>query len=123
MLIETSQLQTLKAISNTGSFSKAAERLHVTQSAISQSIKNLEKKVGVQLLKRNGKRILFTEEGKKLYDFADKFLGKMDVTINSISNSRDTMQGRVRIGTLLVCLQKMLQWRIIFIPEHGHIKI
>ena len=56
--------------------------------------------MGVQLLKRNGKRILFTEEGKKLYDFADKFLGKMDVTINSISNSRDTMQGRVRIGTL-----------------------
>ena len=80
--------------------SKAAEKLCVTQSAISQSIKNLEKKVGVQLVKRSGKKIVFTEEGIKLYHFAHKFLGKMDVTINSISSSRDLMQGRVRIGTL-----------------------
>ena len=100
MIIETSQLQTLMAISTTGSFSKAALKLNVTQSAISQSIKNLEKKVGVQLLKRSGKKIFFTEEGKKLYLFAHQFLGKMDVTLNSISSSRDTMDGRVRIGTL-----------------------
>ena len=45
MIIETSQLQTLLAISTTGSFSKAAQKLNVTQSAISQSVKNLEKKV------------------------------------------------------------------------------
>lgn len=100
MIIETSQLQTLLAISTTGSFSKAAQKLNVTQSAISQSVKNLEKKVGVQLLKRSGKKIYFTEEGKKLYSFANSFLGKMDVTLNSISNSKDKMSGQVRIGTL-----------------------
>lgn len=100
MIIETSQLQTLLAISITGSFSKAAEKLNVTQSAISQSVKNLEKKVGVQLLKRSGKKIYFTDEGKKLYTFANQFLGKMDVTLNSISDSKDKMEGQVRIGTL-----------------------
>ena len=100
MILETSHLQTLSAISATGSFSKAAEKLNVTQSAISQSIKSLEKKVGVQLIKRSGKRITFTDEGIRLYEFADQFLGKMDIAINSITKAKEEMEGKVRIGTL-----------------------
>ena len=48
-MIETSQLQTLVAVSKAKSFSKAAEDLNVTQSAISQSIKNLESKLEIKI--------------------------------------------------------------------------
>ena len=63
-MIETSQLQTLVAVTQAQSFSKAAEDLHVTQSAISQSIKNLEKKIEeinerVKTLQERGKTLKY----------------------------------------------------------------
>jgi DNA-binding transcriptional LysR family regulator len=99
-MIETSQLQTLVAVAKAKSFSKAAEELHVTQSAISQSIKNLENKVGVKLFKRSGKKVVLTPEGEKLYGLGANFIMQLDDTLDEIQFDRDTMSGKVRIGTL-----------------------
>jgi DNA-binding transcriptional LysR family regulator len=99
-MIETSQLQTLVAVAKAKSFSKAAEDLHVTQSAISQSIKNLENRIEVKLFKRSGKKVVLTQEGEKLYSLADVFLHKMQDTLDEVRYDRDTMSGKVRIGTL-----------------------
>lgn len=99
-MIETSQLQTLVAVTKAKSFSKAAEDLHVTQSAISQSIKNLEKKLEVKLFKRSGKKVVLTQEGEKLYTLANNFISKLDDTLTEIQADKDTMCGKVRIGTL-----------------------
>lgn len=99
-MIETSQLQTLVSVAKAESFSKAAEDLSVTQSAISQSIKNLEKKVDVKLFKRSGKKVVLTPEGEKLYLLAQNFLGQLDETLEDISHDKNTMSGSVRIGTL-----------------------
>ena len=76
MIIETSQLQTLLAISTTGSFSKAAQKLNVTQSAISQSVKNLEKKVGVQLLKEVERKSILQKKEKSFIHSLILFLEK-----------------------------------------------
>jgi DNA-binding transcriptional LysR family regulator len=99
-MIETSQLQTLVAVAKAKSFSRAAEDLHVTQSAISQSVKNLENKVGVKLFKRSGKKVVLTPEGEKLYGLGSNFLMQMDDTLDEILFDRDTMSGKVRLGTL-----------------------
>ncbi|MBT5093738.1 MAG: LysR family transcriptional regulator, partial [Halobacteriovoraceae bacterium] len=99
-MIETSQLQTLVAVTKAKSFSKAAEDLHVTQSAISQSIKNLEKKIDVKLFKRTGKKVVLTPEGEKLYSLASGFLNQMGDTLDEIQNDKDSMTGKVRMGTL-----------------------
>jgi len=99
-MIETSQLQTLVAVSKAKSFSKAAEDLHVTQSAISQSIKNLERKIDVKLFKRSGKKVVLTQEGEKLYFLAQNFLGQMEETLDEITYDKTSMSGTVRIGTL-----------------------
>jgi len=99
-MIETSQLQTLVAVAQAKSFSKAAEDLNVTQSAISQSIKNLESKIEVSLFKRSGKKIMLTPEGEKLYGLASNFLSQMEETIEEIKHDKQSMAGRVRIGTL-----------------------
>lgn len=99
-MIETSQLQTLVAVTRAKSFSKAAEVLGVTQSAISQSIKNLESKLDIKIFKRSGKTIVLTSEGEKLYNLGTQFLGKMEETLIELQGDRDEMQGKVRIGTL-----------------------
>lgn len=99
-MIETSQMQTLVAVARAKSFSKAAEDLNVTQSAISQSIKNLERKIDIRLFKRSGKKVLLTNEGEKLFSLGEKFLSAIEETLDEISNDKATMSGRVRIGTL-----------------------
>ena len=99
-MIETSQLQTLVAVTRAKSFSKAADDLSVTQSAISQSIKNLESKLNVKIFKRSGKNVVLTPEGEKLYEFGSLFLEQMQGTLDSLQEERDQMKGKVRIGTL-----------------------
>ncbi len=100
-MIETSQFQTLVAVANSQSFSKAADDLGVTQSAISQSIKNLEQKVGVRLFRRSGKQVLLTEEGKKLYSLGADFLHRMVNVLDDVAHDKNGMSGKVRIGTLI----------------------
>ncbi|MBY0412733.1 MAG: LysR family transcriptional regulator, partial [Bdellovibrionales bacterium] len=99
-MIETSQLQTLVAVTKAKSFSKAAEFLGVTQSAISQSIKNLESKLEIKIFKRSGKAVVLTTEGEKLYKLGIDFLETMDKTMEEIRGDKNEMQGKVRIGTL-----------------------
>lgn len=99
-MIETSQLQTLVAVSKAKSFSKAADDLNVTQSAISQSIKNLESKLEIKIFKRSGKMVVLTPEGEKLYQFASQFLSDLRDTLEELKTDRDQMKGKVRIGTL-----------------------
>lgn len=99
-MIETSQLQTLVAVTKAKSFSKAADDLGVTQSAISQSIKNLESKLEIKIFKRSGKNVVLTTEGEKLYHFGSHFLEEMHETLEGLKEDRDLMKGKVRIGTL-----------------------
>ena len=99
-MLETSQLHTLVAVAKAKSFSKAAEELHVTQSAISQSIKNLETKVEVRLFKRSGKKVVLTPEGEKLYELASEYLAQIDNVVDEIRHDKNEMSGKVRIGVL-----------------------
>ncbi len=99
-MIETSQLQTLVAVTRAKSFSRAAEDLGVTQSAISQSIKNLESKLEIKIFKRSGKNVVLTSEGERLYQFGSQFLASMQETLDNLQEDREKMKGKVRIGTL-----------------------
>ncbi len=99
-MIETSQLQTFIAVAKAKSFSKAAENLHVTQSAISQSIKNLESKLGTEVFKRSGKNVVLTNAGEKLFLFGVQYLTTMSDTLDELKEEKNEMRGKVRIGTL-----------------------
>jgi DNA-binding transcriptional LysR family regulator len=99
-VIETSQLQTFVAVAKARSFSKAAESLHVTQSAISQSIKNLESKLDTAVFKRSGKNVVLTPAGEKLFLFGVQFLTNMSDTLDDLKNDKNQMSGKVRVGTL-----------------------
>jgi DNA-binding transcriptional LysR family regulator len=74
--METRYLNTLIAAVETGTFSKAAESLHITQSAVSQRIKFLEEHFGQQLLDRSGQRLALTAAGQLVFNKARDILDK-----------------------------------------------
>ena len=74
--METRYLNTLVASVEAGTFSKAAELLHITQSAVSQRIKFLEDHFGQQLLDRSGQRLVLTAAGKVVFAKARDILDK-----------------------------------------------
>ena len=99
-MLETSQLQTLIVAARAGSFSQAAQELHVTQSAVSQSIRNLEKRVGLPLFERQGRRLVLTSGGERLCRSGEKFLAGIKNVLDEIGDEQERPKGKVRIGTL-----------------------
>lgn len=100
-MIETSQLQTLVAVARAKSFSRAAEELNVTQSAISQSIKNLENKIDAKIFERSGKNVVLTPQGERLFHLAQGFLSQLGEALQEIHNEKENVKGKVRIGTVM----------------------
>lgn len=84
------------AIVETGGFTSASERLHLTQSAVSNQLKRLESQLGTQLIDRSGKADLVTEEGRLLLAFARQMLKINDEAVSSFLKPEIT--GVVRIG-------------------------
>ncbi len=72
--MDTKQLQAFCEVVERKSFSQAAERLGVTQPAVSLQVRNLEKRLGLQLLDRSGRRVEPTEAGLRLYRSAQRLL-------------------------------------------------
>jgi DNA-binding transcriptional LysR family regulator len=71
-------LRSLNAIAQHGGVTKAAEALHLTQSAISQHIKRLENQLGIKLFARQGRAITLTQQGSEFLEQANKILGLND---------------------------------------------
>jgi len=85
--METRYLNTLIAAVETGTFSKAAELLHITQSAVSQRIKFLEEHFGQQLLDRSGQRLALTTAGQMVFNKARDILEKEKELLTCLQNS------------------------------------
>jgi len=123
-IVETGHLQTIVAVAQSGSFSKAAEDLHVTQSAISQSIKSLETKINAKLFKRSGRKVVLTPEGENLFLFARDFLERMEETVSKIQENKNTMSGKIRIGTLSGLGKSIVAPKIVdFASKYPELKI
>jgi DNA-binding transcriptional LysR family regulator len=69
-MLDTDQLRSFLAIVDTGSFTRAAERVHKTQSAVSMHIRRLEEQLGCALFVKQGRGARLTEEGERLIEFA-----------------------------------------------------
>ena len=79
-------------------FSKAAETLHVTQSAISQAIKSLETQLGIPLFFRQGRHITLTYEGEILFQHVEKAFNFIRSAEHSIHNIKSLEAGTIFIG-------------------------
>ena len=98
--MELHQLRYFIAIAETSSFSRAAERCHVSQPSLSQQIKKLEDQLGQRLFDRLGKRVALTEAGKMLLDRVSVIISHVENAEREIRDSREVLNKRLSIGAL-----------------------
>ncbi|MGD1035818.1 MAG: LysR substrate-binding domain-containing protein [Roseiarcus sp.] len=95
-MLDTDQLRSFLAIVDTGSFTRAGERVNKTQSAVSMHIRRLEQQLGCALFVRQGRTAKLTSEGELLIEFARRM---MQVEAGAIAAlSRKGLRGAVRLG-------------------------
>ncbi len=97
--MDTGQLKALIAVAECQSFSKAAEELHLTQSAVSKRVATLESDLGVILFERFGQRIQITDVGKTLLMDARDVLEKIEQMHAHSDMSKQQITGKLRIAT------------------------
>lgn len=92
------QLRTLKALAQCKSFSLAAEKLFLTQPAVSFQIHSLEEHFGARLVDRSGRKAQLTEEGRLVLDFAQEILAALARTEYQVNELTQTVRGRLLVG-------------------------
>lgn len=96
MILDNEQLRTFLAVAETGSFTRAADEVHRTQSAVSMQIKKLEERLGCMLFARTGRDVQLTGEGRTLVGYAQKILALNEQAMSAVSG--EEMSGCVRLG-------------------------
>jgi DNA-binding transcriptional LysR family regulator len=97
--MDTRQLAAFCAVVERRSFSQAAEQLGVTQPAVSLQIRSLEKRLGMQLLDRSGRRVEPTEAGNRLYRSAQRLLAMEEQLLADLGDEAEgELAGRLEIG-------------------------
>ena len=97
--MDTRQLAAFCAVVERKSFSQAAERLGVTQPAVSLQVRSLEKRLGAQLLDRSGRRVEPTEAGARLYRGAQRLLALEEQLLEEVAGDvAGELAGELRLG-------------------------
>ena len=95
-MLDTDQLRSFLAIVDTGSFTRAAERVNKTQSAVSMHIRRLEERLGCDLFLKEGRGVRLSGEGERLIDFARRMLQAEASALAAMA--KKGLAGRVRMG-------------------------
>ena len=94
------QITTFVTVLSEGSMTAAADKLYLTQPAVSQQIRNLEEELGVELLVRGVRQIKPTPQGEILFEYARKILQTVQQADIAIKSIGAVLKGQLRIGTL-----------------------
>ena len=122
--MDLSQLEIFLSIAAEKSFSRAAEKMHRTQPAISIALKRLEEELGETLFDRSSKSGTLTEAGRILLSYAQRMINLRDEALEAVSELRGMFRGRLTIGanestSLYVLPPLLLEYR----KGHPSIKI
>src|SRR4051794_10662494 len=97
--MELYQLRTFVTVADSGHITRAAEKLHLSQPAVSAHVKALEEELGVRLFDRNPGGMLLTRAGGQLRDRAEKVLAEVEHLRQLAASLRGEIVGRLRVGT------------------------
>jgi DNA-binding transcriptional LysR family regulator len=97
--VEIRQLRAFVAIAETGTFTAGAQRVHVTQAAISMQIRQLETEIGARVFVRAPRHVILTEAGEQLLRRARHILREHDAAVDEIAELAGAERGRLRIGS------------------------
>jgi LysR family transcriptional regulator, transcription activator of glutamate synthase operon len=99
--VELRQLRSVEAVARHRHFTRAAEELHVAQSALSHQIRRLEQELGIQLFERTSRRVTPTEAGQAIAARARRVLAEVDGARAEVDEFRGVLRGRIWIGPLV----------------------
>lgn len=99
------QMRAFVAVAKTGNFTLAAQSLHVTQSALSGLIKELEQTLGARVVDRSTRRITLTDIGRELYPLFSQMIDDLDGALANVADHTQLRKGIVRIAApqLMCC--------------------
>jgi DNA-binding transcriptional LysR family regulator len=98
--VELRHLATFVAVAEEGSFTRAADRLHVVQSAVSAGVRNLEKELGTMLFDRSTHTVKLTDSGRALLPEARATLAAAQVARDAVDEAHGGLRGTVVLGTM-----------------------
>jgi len=113
--MEISQLEVFLAVAREGGFSRAAEKLYRTQSAVSQAIRKLETEIGEPLFDRSTRDGLMTDAGRVLQEYAERLLNLRENAREALAELRELQKGKLVVGanefTALYLLRVLAEFR------------
>jgi len=96
--MEISQLEVFLAVAREGGFSRAAEKLYRTQSAVSQAVRKLEAEIGETLFDRSTRDGMLTDAGRVLREYAERLLNLREGARAALSELRELQKGKLVVG-------------------------
>ncbi len=99
------QLRAFAAVAEAGSFTAAARQLHLTQSALSVLVRELEREMGVQLLDRHTRQVALSEAGREFLPAVHRMLAELGAAVAGVTDLRDKKKGLLRLAApqLMAC--------------------
>ena len=98
MAVKLELYKVFKEVAEAGNITAAAQSLYISQSAVSQSIKQLESDLQTRLFARNSRGVTLTADGKLLYEYVRSAIGLLETGENKLSQTRELQMGHLTIG-------------------------
>src|SRR5476651_1726459 len=101
--MEIRQLEYLVAVAEEANFTRAAERVHVSQSGVSAQVRQLERELGTPLFDRSGRTVRLTAAGTAALPHARAALAAVAGTLQAVDDLKGLIRGRVTVGMVTAC--------------------
>ncbi|MBQ0037191.1 MAG: LysR family transcriptional regulator [Clostridiales bacterium] len=98
MSVKLELYRVFKEVAEAGNITAAAQALYISQSAVSQSIKQLESELQTRLFVRNSRGVTLTPDGKMLYEYVRSAIGLLETGEDKLSQTRELQMGQLTIG-------------------------
>ena len=124
MSVKLESYRVFKEVAEVGNITAAAQALYISQSAVSQSSKQLENDLQTRLLSRNSRGVTLTAEGQMLYEYVRSAMGLLETGEEKLSQTRELQMGQLTIGASdTVTSQFLLPYLDTFHKRHPAIHI
>ncbi|MGB1011077.1 MAG: LysR family transcriptional regulator [Thiolinea sp.] len=110
--MDLKQLKTFICVAESGSLSRASDRLHIVQPALSRQIKLLEHEIGIELFTRHVRGMELTDAGKEFLERVGGLVRQLEVSIHDVQSMRGEIKGDVAVG-LMPTISTVLSVRLV----------
>ena len=124
MMLNIKQIKAFVAVYEEGSFSKAAKRVHATQSGLSMQNLNLEEQIGMPLFERSPRGVTPTHAGQRLYHLAVGLLRSLDEAEAELKSLANGISGAIRVGLMPTFTRGVLAPALAgYVADFPHVKV